>query len=148
MMTELCLYLNNWFYYDQPQYFGTFKVEDGHLIFLDGDMGILSNQYYRIEGSVFNNGVHKHGSEHLIDETFNGSVRLMAVPKDVETLATEISDWQKKYGGADSMNMSPFQSESLGPYAYTKGSVGSQSSSSVPTWQSVYADRLRRYKKL
>ena len=148
MMTELCLYLNNWFFYDQPQYFGSFKVEDGHLIFLDGDMGILSNQYYRIEGSVFNNGVHKHGSEHLIDETFNGSVRLMAVPKDVETLATEISDWQKKYGGADSMNMSPFQSESLGPYAYTKGSVGSKSSSSVPTWQSVYADRLRRYKKL
>ena len=147
-MTELCLYLNNWFFYDQPQYFGSFKVEDGHLIFLDGDMGILSNQYYRIEGSVFNNGVHKHGSEHLIDETFNGSVRLMAVPKDVETLATEISDWQKKYGGADSMNMSPFQSESLGPYAYTKGSVGSKSSSSVPTWQSVYADRLRRYKKL
>ena len=148
MMTELCLYLNNWFFYDQPQYFGSFKVEDGRLIFLDGDMGILSNQYYRIEGSVFNNGVHKHGSEHLIDETFNGSVRLMAVPKDVETLATEISDWQKKYGGADSMNMSPFQSESLGPYAYTKGSVGSKSSSSVPTWQSVYADRLRRYKKL
>jgi hypothetical protein len=148
MMTELCLYLNNWFFYDQPQYFGSFKVEDGRLIFLDGDMGILSNQYYRIEGSVFNNGVHKHGSEHLIDETFNGSVRLMAVPKDVETLATEISDWQKKYGGADSMNMSPFQSESLGQYSYSKGSVGSKSSSSVPTWQSVYADRLRRYKKL
>jgi hypothetical protein len=149
MMTELCLYLNNWFFNNQPQFFGLFKIENGVLVSInDGDMGIKTGQYYRIEGSVFNNGVHKHGSELLVDESFDGSVRLMAVPKDVESLATEIATWQTMYGGAASENMSPFQSESLGPYSYSKGSVGSNSASSVPTWQSVYADRLRRYKKL
>lgn len=148
MMTELCLYLNNWFDYEQPKYFGTFKVEDGVLVLLDGDMGILNGQYYRICGSVFNDGVHKHGSEHLTDETFDGSVWLMAVPKDVVNIATEIALWQQKYGGAESVNMSPFQSENFAPYSYTKASVGAGSTSSVPTWQSVYADRLRRYRKI
>lgn len=149
MITELCLYLNNWFNYNQPQYFGLFKIENGVLISInDGDMGILTGQYYRIQGSVFNNGVYKHGSERLIDETFDGAVWLMAVPKDVESLATEIAAWQEMYGGATSENMSPFQSETLGPYSYSKGSTGSNSASAVPTWQSVYADRLRRYRKL
>lgn len=149
MMTELCLYLKNWFFDNQPQFFGLFKIENGVLVSMnDGDMGIMTGQYYRIAGSVFNNGVHKHGSETLVDETFDGSVRLMAVPKDVVDLATEIATWQTMYGGASSANMSPFNSESLGVYNYSKGAVGSGSASSVPTWQSVYGDRLRRYKKL
>lgn len=145
MLTELCLYLRNWFDWNQPKYFGTFVVEDGKL----KDNGILvTGQYYRIVGSKFNDGVYKHSSETLIDETFDGAVWLMAVPKDVETLATEIAMWQSKYGGADSVNMSPFQSENFAPYSYTKAQVGSNSASSVPTWQSVFADRLRRYKKI
>lgn len=146
MMTELCLYLKNWFNYNQPMYFGDFKVEDGVLVSLTvEDMGIQTGQYYRIVGSVFNDGVYKHGSETLIDETFNGAVWLMAVPKDVVQLSLEIADWQSKYGGAESENMSPFQSESFNGYSYSKGS---SSGSSVPTWQSVYADRLRRYRKI
>ena len=150
MITELCLYLHNWFNFNQPQYFGMFKIEDGVLVSMDdGDMGIKSGQYYRIVGSVFNDGVYKHGSEQLIDESFDGAVWLMAVPKDVISLNTEIDAWQEKYGSVESENMSPFQSESLGPYSYTKSSGGSSSGlSSVPTWQSVFADRLARYRKI
>ena len=126
-------------------YFGDFKVEDGVLMSLTvEDMGIQTGQYYRIVGSVFNDGVYKHGSETLVDETFNGAVWLMAVPKDVIQLSLEIADWQSKYGGSESENMSPFQSESFNGYSYSKVSSGS----SVPTWQSVYADRLRRYRKI
>ena len=72
----------------------------------------------------------------------------MAVPKDVRNLITEIEAWVEKYGGVDSANMSPYQSESFGGYSYSKASGGSSSQASVPTWQSVFADRLGRYKKL
>ena len=147
MLSEICLYLKNWFNYRQPQYFGDFTIENGALT---QDLGIKTNQYYRIVGSVFNDGVYKHDDEELIDEEFNGAVWLMAVPPDVENLAAEIAEWQDKYGGVDSQNMSPFQSESFGGYSYTKASGGNSagSESSVPTWQAVFGDRLKRYKKL
>lgn len=149
MITELCLYLKNWFDNGQPKFYGTFTVEDGHLV-SSGDMGIKTNQYYRIIGSTFNDGVYKHGSESLIDESFNGSVWLMAVPPDFVSLCTEIADWQTKYGGVNSTNMSPYQSESFNGYSYSKSSSGGggSSRSSTPTWQSVYADRLGRYRKI
>lgn len=150
MITEICLYLRNWFDYDQPKFYGRFKIENGVLISMnDGDMDIKDGQYFRIIGSVFNDGVWRK-SDVLIDESFDGAVWLMAVPKDFLSLVTEISEWQTKYGGASSVNMSPYQSESFGPYSYSKSSGGSSdaSSSSVPTWNGVYADRLRRYKKL
>ena len=146
MLTEICQYLKNWFNRGQKQLFGEFTIQDNQLNISD----IQTGQYYRIVGSVFNDGVHKKGSETLINETFNGSIWLMAVPQDVVALANEIADWQSKYGTTESENMSPFQSESFGGYSYSKSSGGSASatSSSVPTWQAVYADQLRRYKKL
>lgn len=146
MLTEICQYLKNWFNRGQEKIYGEFTIHDNQLNISD----IQTGQYYRIIGSVFNDGVHKKGSETLIDETFDGAIWLMAVPKDVIALATEIEDWQSKYGTTESENMSPFQSESFGGYSYSKSSGGSASatSSSVPTWQAVYADQLRRYKKI
>lgn len=150
MLTEICLYLKNWFDFKQPKYFGKFTIEDGVLSYSGTGMVIQTNQYYRIVGSVFNDGVYKKGSEQLTDEVFEGAVWLMAVPKDVISLATEIGLWQAKYGSLDSQNMSPYQSESFGGYSYSKSSGGNaeNSGSSVPTWQSVYGARLRRYKKI
>lgn len=107
---------------------------------------IQDNQYFRIVGSVFNDGVHQYTSElELTDETFTGAIWLMAIPKDVIDLATEISDWKEKY--ADTVN-SPFQSESFGGYSYSKASGGSSSGSSGPTWQSVFAKRLNEWRKI
>lgn len=143
-MTEVFQYLRNWFDRNQPKYYGKFIIEDGALV---GDYKIATGQYYRIIGSALNDGVYKYGSDELRDETFEGAIWLMAVPNDVRNLVDEIKAWQEKYGNLDSENMSPFQSESFGGYSYSKASGGS-SSSSVPTWQSVFADRLGRYKKL
>lgn len=148
MLTEICLYLKNWFDNDQPKLYGLFVIENGRLISVDGkSINIQEGQYFRIIGSVFNDGVW-NTSDELIDEMFDGAIWLMAMPKDVKTLATEISAWQEKYGGIDSVNMSPYQSESFNQYSYNKASGSSSSASSVPTWQGVFADRLRRYKKL
>ena len=148
MLTQICQYLKNWFVRKPSDILlGEFTIEGGQLSVADH---IETNRYYRIVGSVFNDGVYKHdGKEKLTDETFEGGVWLMAVPKDVIDLAAEITAWQAQYGGVDSENMSPFQSESFGGYSYTKKSGGSGSADgSAPSWQSIFADRLRRYKKL
>lgn len=148
MLTEICNYLKNWFDYDQPKFYGKFKIENGSISSVsEGDMDIIAGQYFRIIGSVLNDGVYTLADE-LEDEVFDGAVWLMAVPKDVKTLASDIQAWQTKYGGIDSVNLSPFQSESFGGYSYSKGGSSSTSSSSVPTWQSIFADRLARYKKI
>lgn len=145
-MTEVFQYLRNWFDRNQPKYYGKFTIENGALV---GDYKIATGQFYRIMGSALNDGVYKYGSEEeLDDEVFEGAIWLMAVPKDVRNLIAEIDMWQEKYGGIDSANMSPYQSESFGGYSYSKASGGSSSQASVPTWQSVFADRLGRYKKL
>ena len=148
MLTEICLYLKNWFDFNQPKYFGKFTIENGVIVGLEDK--IQTNQYYRIVGSVFNDAVHQKGHEQLTDETFDGAVWIMAVPRDVISLATEISKWQEKYGSLDSENMSPYQSESFGGYSYSKSSGGNSENTgaSVPTWQGVYGARLRRYKKI
>ena len=143
MLSVICDYLKNWFNYNQPKYFGKFTISGGQL---NISADIQTNQYYRIVGSVFNDGIYKRGSESLQDEEFEGAVWLMAVPKDVIDLCAEIKAWQTKYGNIDSEAMSPFQSESFGGYSYSKASGGN--ASSVPTWQGVFADRLRRYQKI
>lgn len=152
MLSEICLYLKNWFDFNQPKYIGRFVILDNTITYLGGkDMDIQENQYFRIVGSVFNDGVYKNDDNLVLtDENFTGAVWLMAVPDAVIGLSAEIDDWQAKYGSLDSENMSPYQSESFGGYSYNKSSGGNaeSSGSSVGTWQSVFGARLRRYKKI
>ena len=151
MLTELCQELRNWF--EKEKYIGTFKIEGGQLT----DCSYLQDgQYYRIVGSVFNDGVHQYdlnNSEYLEDEEFRGAVWAMAVPPTVVALSEKIDEWIGLYGGATSNALSPFQSESFGGYSYTKASGGgaggsSSGGSAVPTWQSVFADELHRWRKI
>lgn len=150
MITDICLYLKNWFDWNMPKFYGKFIIEDGEIKHSSEDMGILVGQYYRIIGSVFNDGVYKYGDEsgELINEEFTGAVWLMAVPRDFLRLVHDIEDWELQYGSTTSVNMSPYQSESFGGYSYTKGGSGNSSDSSVPTWKSIFRDRLWRYKKI
>ena len=143
MLTELCQELNN--YFDKERHVGTFTIADGTIA---ADF-LVPGQYYRVVGSIFNDGVHKYGSEDLTDETFKGAVWALAIPAAVINLAAEIAEWQRKYGGADSAAMSPFQSESFGGYSYSKGSAG-VTGSGVGTvgWQSAFRSRLNRWRKL
>lgn len=142
MLTEVCDYLYNYFDRGQRKIIGVITIEDGAITGVDS---IQTGQYYRIVGSVFNNGVHRHGFEELTDETFNGAIWLMAIPKDFIDLVKDIEAWRDKYGGVDSPNMSPLSSESFaGVYNYSKSGSGA---SSITTWQSVFADRLRRFQK-
>ena len=145
MLTELCQELRNWF--DRERYYGTFEISGGIIT----APFLVVNQYYRIVGSIFNDGVHKFGDSEdvLTDETFTGSVWAMAVPNAVINLATEIAEWQTKYGAVDSAAMSPFLSESFGGYSYSKGNSRSADSTSAPTgWLAAFASSLNQWRKL
>ena len=146
MLTELCKELNNWF--DVDRIFGKFEITNGELVGMNDRL--QDGQYFRIVGSVFNDGVYKYPATNLVDEKYDGAVWAMAVPPSVVALADKISDWQGKYGGVDSVNMSPFQSESFGGYSYTKKSGGSSDGGgdNSGTWQGAFANELNQWRKI
>lgn len=146
MLTEFFQYLRNWFYGNEPRFDDEFTIENGQLNISDE---IKLGQYYRIFGSTLNDGVYLHdGKESLLTETFTGTVRLMAVPKEVSGLIAEISAWQAKYGTFDSEAMSPFNSESFAGYSYTKSAGNSSNTPAASTWQSAFGSRLSLWRKI
>ena len=137
MLEQVLRHLNNWFLVDIHE--GTFTVENGSIA-----LPFLANgQYFRICGSVFNDGIHQYPASDLEAETFDGAVWALAVPQAVIELASEIEEWQKKNGDA---SVSPYQSESFGGYSYSKA-TDSASGGSV-TWQSAFRSRLNAWRKL
>lgn len=149
MLNEVCLEVRNFFDKYQPKIFGDILISGGKIRNADFLADIKENQYFRIVGSVFNDGVHQNTPElELTDEVFNGAIWLMAVPRDFLTLVAEIADWQAKNGGVDSQAMSPYTSESFGGYSYSKASGGSSSQNgNAGTWQAAYATRLNAYRR-
>lgn len=155
MIGQICAYLRNWF--ELKKLFGEFKIENGVITYSDGlALPLLNNQYFRIIGSVFNDGVHQYPppitpTPTLKDETFKGAVWAMAVPQDILDLADEIAEWVSKYGGAESTVNSPYSSESFDGYSYSKASGGGSQSASEPSagdWRGVYGSRLAEWRKI
>lgn len=153
MLEELCRELNNWFD-ENPKdgskrhYFGEYAIENGGLDLTE--IGIQTGQYFRIIGSVFNDGVYEYPASALHDETFDGAVWAMAVPPEVIALAADIDEWIAKYGGVDSAAMSPFNSESFGGYSYSKGSSSNTNDAkgASGSWQNQFSARLNTWRKI
>lgn len=150
MISELCKELKNWdFVKGAKKYFGEFRIENGEI--LGCDKFLQQDQYFRIAGSVFNDGVYTYPATSLKDEVFNGAVWAMAIPEEVIALADDIDAWIAEYGGIKSSNMSPYNSESFGGYSYSKGGSGGSSVNSGgvgATWQSVFSARLNKWRKI
>lgn len=148
MLSEVCEYLRNWFDKNQPKTFGEIVIENGSL---STDCKLKQNQYFRIIGSTFNDGVYKNDSNlTLTDEVFKGAVWAMSIPPDFISLVTEISAYQAKYGDINSTAMSPFNSESFGGYSYSKSSGGNVDTSrnKSGTWQGAFGARLSIWRKI
>lgn len=154
MLTEICQYLHNWFDRYQPKWYGKMEIRDGRIYKNDAVIELVSGQYYRLIGTLFNDGVHQYTGESdasLYNEVFNGAVWSMAVPPTIISLANEIEAWQGKYGGIDSAAMSPYNSESFGGYSYSKSGGGSASSADgnqPGTWEAAFASRLSLWRKI
>ena len=146
MMTEICEFLNNYFWMSKIK--STFTISGGTITV----PALKDGQYFRIIGSTFNDGVHKYPvtqSKKLKDETFKGEIWAMAVPETVVAISAEITEWQKLYGTAASSAMSPFNSESFAGYSYSKAGAGTASGGGLaPSWQDVYGGRLNKYRRL
>ena len=138
MLEQVLRHLNNWFLVEIHE--GTFTVENGSITL----PFLQTNQYFRICGSVFNDGLHQYPVIDLTDETFTGMVWALAVPKAVVSLAEDIAAWEEKNGEAV---VSPYQSESFGGYSYTKRSAGSDSGT-LNGWQDAFRGRLNDWRKL
>ena len=137
MLTELCAELRNYFVVSIHE--GRFTINGGKIAPLDF---IQENQYFRIVGSVFNDGVYKNTADlELTNENFSGSVWSMAVPPSVIDLAEEI----KKYNESDEAKPSAYNSESFGGYAYTKAT---DENGAPMGWKKVFASRLNPYRRI
>ena len=140
MLAELCAELRNWF--DKEKLFGEFHIVNGSL---DLSEYAQNGQYFRIVGSVFNDGVYQYPASGLTDESFSGAVWLMAVPPAVVALASEIGEWVGTYGKDV---QGPYVSESVPNYSYTLKTSGDASSGGTVTWQNIFASRLNKWRKI
>lgn len=138
MLTEICAELRNYFEEPNGRHFGKFTIRGGSIAPLDF---LQDGQYFRIIGSVFNDGVHQYTAADLTDEIFHGAVWSMAVPPAVIDLAAEIEE----YNNSDAGKPSPFTAESFGGYSYTKAT---DASGAPIGWQKAFASRLNKWRKL
>lgn len=141
MLEAVLTHLKNWFVVPRGVHGGIFEIKNGSL-----ELPFLQDgQYYRICGSVFNDGLHKYGDfmDILQEETFTGSVWALAIPKAVIDLSEKIEEWQTKNGETVT---SPFTSESFGGYSYTKAT--DTVTGAVATWETVFRTQLNPYRKL
>lgn len=143
MLTELCRECRNYFllHRENDIHAGTFTISGGTIEPLSY---LLPGQYYRIVGSVFNDGVHKYGDENdaLTDETFDGAIWAMFVPPAFVDLAGRIAAWQT--ANADALS-SPYQSESFGGYSYSKGSGATGGGYA---WADQFDGELKNWRKV
>ena len=135
MLETVLQNLNNWFLVPDGVHAGEFTVHGGQLTL----PFLQTGQYFRVVGSVFNDGLHQYPVADLTDETFTGSVWALAVPKAVIELAEEIDAWQTKNG-----DPGPFTSESFGGYSYSKAT---NASGMAVGWQDVFKSRLNDWRR-
>lgn len=140
MLEQILDFIHN--YFVKEIYRGSFKIESK---ILNVDF-LKEGQYFKIIGSVFNDGVHLYSANlELVDEEFKGEVWAMAVPPAVIQLSNDINAYVEEY--SEKLN-SPYQSESFGGYSYSKASGTDSHGNELSSWQSKFASRLNHWRKI
>ena len=136
MLEKLLRHLKNWFVVPGGIRRGKYTIELGSLEL----PFLIEGQYFRIVGSILNDGVYQYPASRLKNETFSGEIWPLAIPPDVLELAEEIDGWDEKHAPG------PYTSESFGGYSYTRATNGSNG---LPvTWQDVFRSRLNPWRKI
>lgn len=137
MLSEILAYLHNYFVVSTHD--GVFEIIGSSIMPLDF---LQNSQYFRIVGSIFNDGVYRYDDDlKLTDEAFTGKIEALAIPHDLLKLADEIT----AYMASDDAKPTAFTSESFGGYSYSKVT---DSSGAAASWQTIFAARLRRWRKI
>lgn len=133
MLETVLMHLNNWFV--MGRYDDTYTIEDGGITL----PFLVNGQYFRVVGSVFNDGLHQYPATDLTDETFDGAVWALAIPKALLSTVDEITAWTTKNG-----DDGPYTSESFGGYSYSKAT---NSKGLAVGWRDVFSAQLAPWKK-
>jgi hypothetical protein len=134
MLEEILAHINNYFVIDV--YEGGYEISNGTI-----SLPFLSNnQYFKISGSIFNDGVYKYPETNLIDESFTGYILALAIPKDLIALEAKINTF------CINNPASAFTSESFGGYSYSKAT--NSNSGSAADWTNVFRSELNRWRKI
>lgn len=149
MLNQICENICN--YFIKERYDGRFEIAGGMI-----SLPLLNGQRFLIQGSALNDGMYTYYDDGirndddteavgLHDETWAGTICSLAVPPAVIELSGEIKAWVDDHG--EVLN-SPYTNESvLGVYSYTKQSGGHGAGGTV-SWMDVFADRLKRWRKV
>ena len=134
MLEAVMRHVNNYFVVCKVQ--GAYSVQNGGIVL----PFLTEGQYFRIVGSVFNDGVYKYPAEGLTDEDFDGAIWALAVPRAFAALADEIKEYQDKNG-----TPGPYTSESFGGYSYSRATG---SNGAAIGWQEIFAKRLNDWRRI
>lgn len=151
-------HIHNWFTRDILSVPGC-EVVDGQLP-ASVTSSMVDGQWYRVQGSYLNDGLYQYREEYpegessgLVDETFDGTVSLLAIPRTVLEVADGVAEWVAARREAMAKVASgPYQSESFSDYSYTIRSdlAGGSSGSGdgLSGWQAEYRSDLNPYRRL
>lgn len=139
MLYEIMKRINNFFIV--KSFKGTWAIEGGKIAL----PFVQTNQYILIQGSIFNDGVYKYTDDLVLEnETFDGVISGLAVPKSFLALADEIMEWQNKN---KDIITSPYSSETFDGYSYSMAS-GNSAENGSKSWYKAFSDRLAMYRKV
>lgn len=130
---ELLTYLRNYFP-GRKWGFSDYAISGGEIVLND----MWDGDFYLIEGSRRNDGIHVYGDHDLLPEAFSGTVTELKIDNRLLKKWKEINSWCREN---DKLIRSPYQSESFGGYSYSK-------TSATTSWKTVFADDLKPWRKL
>lgn len=145
ILEQVLYHLHNWF--------GRASISAKGCTIADGALpasiasSMVEGAWYRIEGSLLNDGLHKHPADDLQDETFDGTITMLAIPKALLLVVEDIGAWQTANGETVD---GPYASESFGGYSYTLRSDGSSGAGGggLSGWRLAFRDRLNPWRKI
>lgn len=140
MLETILIYLHNWFPIKGAARCGEHEIVSGEL---QADY-LKPGQYYRIKGSVFNDGLHIYPCDEpdcMLDEVFTGEVWPLAIPKAVLEIADEIKAYRDENPDTDKV------SETFADYSYTRAQTTKDGTSTAGGWMAVFGPRLRVWRR-
>lgn len=145
ILEQVLYHLHNWF--GRTSISATGCTIDGGALPASVASSLVSGAWYRIEGSILNDGLHQHPADDLQDETFDGTITMLAIPKALLLVVEDIGAWQEANGATVD---GPYASESFGGYSYTLRSDGSSNNggSGLSGWRLAFRDRLNPWRKI
>lgn len=145
LIEQVMLHLHNRF--DAGSHKAKVKAEGGSA---SGLGSVPDGAWYWVDGTTFNDGLHRQGVSDWTDEEAACTVTVCAVPKALLCVVSDIAEWREANRAASlKAAASPYTSESFDGYSYSlRGDLAGSDGSSLSDWQAQFASRLNPWRKI